>query len=273
MRLARLLPHLAILAALLSTLATLATLATLPLARAGKPPAPEESGTPVDTAAYRDKLILLSDGKQHYLALVPFGDALAPMFYGDGKTFWAQRVFGGGSSGRESFNRSFWDPRCARPPLLRFSDSKYTVICDERQVELQPVADAERETILSGARFFAARWKHRAYALARDNEGKYYYVDRLREPENNKVFRLFVGTRGNVKLQKMTNVVSDSEGDIFATKTGSLRLILDKRETSWIQGKKKIPLVSLPIDDNHVLVHTDLGAYTGQRLGTPFDDL
>jgi hypothetical protein len=98
-------------------------------------------------------------------------------------------------------------------------------------------------------------------------------VDREREPENSRSFRLFVGPRGNMKLQKMTNVVSDSEGDIFATKTGSLRLILDKHETSWVSGKKKTPLVTLPIEDNHVLIFTDLGAYTGQRLGTPCDDL
>jgi hypothetical protein len=251
----------------------LATLAVVQLAHAGKSPAPEETGTPIDVTGHRDKLIVLSDGKQHFMALVPFGDMSSPTYYGDGKTFWAQRVFGFSSSGTESFNRTFWDPRNSRTSWIGFKDGKYTVSCEDRKSELTPVSDAERDTILAGARFFPARWKHRAYALARDNEGKYYYVDRAREPEQSRSFRLFVGTRGNVKLQKMINVVSDSEGDIFATKSGSLRLILNKKETTWVQGKKKTPLVSLPVEDNHVLIFTDLGAYTGQRLGTPCDDL
>ena len=246
---------------------------TLP-AFAKKPAAePEEAGTPVDVSAHKDKLLVLTDGKQHVVALVPFGDPLGPMYYGDGKTFWTQRVFGGGSSGTESFNRSFWDPRGAKISVVSLRDGKYTVSCDGRETELKPLSDAERETMLASAKFNAFRWKHRAYALARDNEGKYYFVDRLREPENNMSFRLFVGPRGNVKQQKMINVVSDSEGDIFATKSGSLRLILNKKESSWIQGKKKITLISLPIEDNHVLIHGDLGAYTGQRFGTPCDDL
>ena len=194
----------------------------VPVVRAAKasPPAAEETGPPIDMTAQKDKLLILTDGKQHMVALVPFGDAFGPMYYGDGKTVWAQRVFGGGSSGTESFNRSFWDPRGARISSVQLQGGKYTISCDERQVEMIPVPDAEREAILSGARFFAARWKHRAYALARDNEGKYYFVDRQREPEQSRSFRLFVGTRGNMKMQKMINVVSDSEGDIFATKTG-----------------------------------------------------
>ena len=127
--------------------------------------------------------------------------------------------------------------------------------------------------MVKAATFYGARWKYRAYALARDTSGRYYYVDRPREPEGSLAFRLFVGPRGNMKPQKMTNVVSDSEGDIFATKTGSLRLILDKHETTWVQGKRKTPLVTLPLDQNAALIYTDLGPYTGQRLGTPCDDL
>jgi hypothetical protein len=260
-RVPRLLPLLAIAAAV-----------AVPLAHAKDPPAADE-GEPIDVADHRDKLVLATDGKQHYLAVVPFGDMSSPTYYGDGKTFWKQRIFGGGSSGKESFSRTFWDPRGARYSQVSYKDGRYIISCDEREVELKPVPDAERDTIVAGARFFPPRWKHRAYALARDNEGKYYYVDRLREPEQNRSFRLFVGPRGNMKQQKMINVVSDSEGDIFATKSGSLRLILDKKETLWVQGKKKTPLVSLPIDKNHVLIHTDLGPYTGQRLGTPCDDL
>jgi hypothetical protein len=258
-----------------SFLAILLAVLAVPLAHAKQaaPPAAEPADPPVDTAAIKDKLMILSDGKQHFVALIPFGEMSDPMFYGDGKTFWAQRVFSFSKSDKENFRSIFWEPRGAKYSSVGFMDGKYTVSCDERKVELAPLSEVERDAMLASAKFYPARWKHRAYALARDNEGKYYYVDRLREPEHNLNFRLYVGPRGNMKLQKMINVVSDSEGDIFATKSGSLRLVMDKHETSWIQGKKKTPLTSLPVDQNQVLIHADLGAYTGQRLGTPCDDL
>jgi hypothetical protein len=100
-----------------------------------------------------------------------------------------------------------------------------------------------------------------------------FFVDRLREPENNKAFRLFVGPRGSLKLTKMTNVVSDSQGYIFSTKKGELRLVLDLKHPVWVAGKTETALVRLPRDENRVLTYTDLGVYTGQRLGTPCDDL
>jgi hypothetical protein len=235
---------------------------------------PDDAGPPVDLGADKEKLVILSDGKQHFVAVVPFGET-DRLYYGDGKVFWGQRVFGGGSSGTESFDRVFWEPRVDAPwkGSIDLKDGKYSLQCDDRKTNLVPLPDAERAKVLAEARFFAPRWKYRAYALARDNSGKYFYVDRVREPPQSKSFRLFVGPKGNVKLQKMINVVSDSEGDIFATKTGSLRLILDKHETTWVAGKKKTPLVSLPVTENTTLIYGDLGAYTGQRLGTPCDDL
>ena len=85
-------------------------------------------------------------------------------------------------------------------------------------------------------------------------------------------YRLFVGPKGNLAQAKMTNVVSDSEGDIFATKTGSLRLILDRRESSWIENDKPKPLRLVPVEDNLSMIYNDLGIYSGERLGTPCDD-
>jgi hypothetical protein len=84
-------------------------------------------------------------------------------------------------------------------------------------------------------------------------------------------FRLYSGPRGSMKPLKMVNVVSDSEGDIFSTKSGELRLVLDKKESAWVQKGKRQPLKSLPVEDNVALIYADLGVYTGQPLGTPCD--
>ena len=52
--------------------------------------------------------------------------------------------------------------------------------------------------------------------------------------------------KGNLKQLKMTNVVADSEGEIFSTKTGELRLVLNKSEYAWVQAGA--PLKLLPVD-------------------------
>lgn len=247
----------------------------LPVATA-RAEAADAPGEAVDVAADKPKMVVLTDGKKHQVAIVPFAeDSFAGFFYGDGASFWQQRVFGGGSVGHESFDKVFWDPRAHAPyqASLQLRDGKYTMTCQERKTELKPVPEAEAKALLDDAKFYKPRWKRQAYALARDNTGRYYFVDRAREPEGNKNFRLFVGQKGRMKAQKMTNVVSDSAGDIFATRTGELRLILNQGESLWQERGKQTRLVSLPVEDNHVMIYSELGVYTGEKLGTPCDDL
>jgi len=240
-----------------------------------KAAAHESDASAVDISQVKKDLVVLSDGKQHYVAIVPFEDIYTHFYYGDGKRFYAQRVSGGGSNGKEAWDRIFWEPRVNEPWKggIGFRKGAYTVQCGDRATEFKPLEAEEQAKILGSASFFKTLWIHRAYALARDNKGNYYYVDRLREPEDNKTFRLFAGTRGNLKLLKMTNVVSDSQGDIFTTKKGELRLVLDRKKPSWFAGKSETELISLPLEENRIMIYSDLGVYAGQRLGTPCDDL
>src|SRR5262249_41946277 len=150
-------------------------------------------------------------------------------------------------------------------------DKKWTIQCDERVTELKPLDKPEGQKLLASAQFLRPHWKRRAYALARDNSGTYYYVDRAREPEKNQDFRVFRGPKGGLKMLKMINAVNDSEGDIFVTKAGKLRLVLDKHETTWLEGENQIKLPPLAVEDNHVMIYTDLGVYAGEKLGTPCD--
>jgi hypothetical protein len=235
-------------------------------------PAPNDS---VDVSEIKPKLRVYTDGKQHYLVLQPF-ELDDFLFYGDGKTFHQLRAVGGGASGDESFDRIFWDPRvhAAYQASFGFRERKYTLLCESRKTEFKKLPEADGQKLLDGATFRAPLWKRRAYALARDNTGVYYYVDTLREPPDSKAFRLFKGPKGSMQEQKMTNVVSDSAGDVFATKTGSLRLVLNRSEQYWEQaGKTKAKLIDLPLEDNRGLIYNELGVYNGQRLGTPCDDL
>jgi hypothetical protein len=225
----------------------------------------------------RDKLLLLSDGKSHYVAVRPFESVEHSMFYGDGKRFFSVPLQGRGAQGTHAFSMRFVDPRHYRDYQnntdLIFQEGKYTLSCGSHNTTLTPVEPAAAKALLDKARFEPSPRKFRPYALARDPNGIYYYVDQGRTPETAKHFRLFIGPKGDLKLQKMTNVVSDSEGDIFATKTGSMRLILDKKETAWTAAGKTTPLRVVPVDDNVAMIFNELGVYSGERLGTPCDDL
>jgi hypothetical protein len=241
----------------------------------GPPPAAPAPDV-VDISAVKDKLKLFTDGKKHVVALVPFDDGgWAHVYYGDGQTFHALRVFGSSASGTESFDFVFWEPRVkARyQASFEFRAGKYDVLCDTRKTELERLPDAEGAALIAAATFTKPLWRYHAFALARDDRGTYYYVDRQREPEDSLNFRLFSGPRGGLAPLKMVNVVSDSEGQIFSTKAGDLRLVLDRHEAAWVKGPSRTKLVALPVEDNAALIYGDLGAYTGQRLGTPCDDL
>ncbi len=228
------------------------------------------SADTVDVSSVRAQLRVFEDGKGHYLVLVPFGgDMWSHFYWGDGQVFWAQRVFGGGSTGEVAFDKVFWDPRVAGAQFW-LKDGVYTLKCGDRTTLFKPAASPQAETMLSTAVFKPPRWKRRAYALARDETGTYYYVDRARDEEV-KDFRLWSGPRGQLKPLKMTNVVSDSEGDIFVTRSGELRLVLDKHESFWVKGKARSSLKLLTLEDNVRLIYADLGVYAGEPLGTPCD--
>jgi len=241
-------------------------------------PSPKNSEPTVPTVDITDvkaKLQIFTDGKGHYVAVVPFDDIYKHTYYGDGKQFFTQRISGGGRSGDTQWNRTFWEPRVDAlwKSSIRFQDNVLSVQCGDRETPFTPLADEDRAKLVENAIFHETIWKYKAYALARDSKGTYYYVDQPRDESKSKAFRLFSGLRGKLKPLAMTNVVSDSQGDIFTTKSGELRLVLDKKRSVWFDKKAERELVALPLDENRMLIYSDLGVYTGQRLGTPCDDL
>src|SRR5215471_20083847 len=86
----------------------------------------------VSIATVEKKLVIWSDGRGHYVVAVPFAatDEKQYMFYGDGKTFWQQRVESRLVKGNESFFLAFWEPRAKA--LFTFRDGKARIHCDER---------------------------------------------------------------------------------------------------------------------------------------------
>ena len=238
----------------------------------------------LDTSAFRDSLAVFTDGAGHYMTMVTFETMTEGVefgehvYYGDGARLYAQKIGGASSDSKQrKIHRSFWEPRGGGS--FAGQGVKYVLECHDRATAFAPLKDDARKAFLEKARFFPRLWKRRAYTLARDDEGTYYYVDRALQPRESFDFNLYRGTRGAMKPMPLVNIVSDSEGDIFAGKRGRLRLVLTnssgrrQRAWEWIAGKARKPLVDVPVDRNAMLIYRDLGVYDGKRLGTPCDDL
>jgi hypothetical protein len=228
----------------------------------------------------KGKLKLVTDGKGRFLAYwfkevrgIPEG-----LYWSeDGKDFYRQRTYAGSADG-EKFGLLMFEPRIASNTGFDFKDGKYEANCGEKKVEFKLVGPEQAKAVLDGATFYKMRWTRKPYALSRDEKGTYYFVDHLRNDdsraERKRDFRLFVGPRGQLKEQKMTNLVSDSEGDIFGTKAGDFRLVLNREKekvSKWVTGSKETALTSVPVDDNVQVIYNDLGVYERAKLGTPCD--
>lgn len=236
-------------------------------------------------AADRPKTTICTDGKNHYVAVAPDERLITALFYGDSKQWFKvppeeSGMLSGGNFLEPRFISPTKNPSFRGLDMRVYSEVVYNkekatceIFCGERKTTLQILPADKAAQLLETAKFVENPRQVAPYALARDDRGTYYYVDRGVTPASQKRFRLFTGPRGNLKLQQMTNVVSDSEGDVFSTKTGSLRLILDKHESTWVAGEKPRALKLVPVHQNLGLIYNELGVYAGQRQGTPCDDL
>lgn len=241
---------------------------------------------PIDASSFKDKLLVLTDGQNHYVALdpeAPYGETTFSS--GDGKQFAKVPVMGGGKNGTESWSVSIWDPRVRHggnsPASVDMKDSGkfYSASCAKKTTALTALPADAAKKLLAGATFVPPTWTRQPEKLLRDDTGSYYLVDRFRTSDvgDRRDFRVFSGPKGSMKQLPLKDVVDDTQGMILSTKAGNLRLITTtdgKFEGKWISGKVTTPLVEVPLDNYNTgrMIYMDLGPYSGQRLGTPCDD-
>ncbi len=227
-----------------------------------------------DISKIKKDLVVLTDDDGDFYAMSGTWSDDNAVFFGDGKTMYALRVFGGGADGSTgAIDFSFWSPRAGgNASVQRDGKGEYKLWCGEESFALKKAPDAVAKKLLDSAAFKKYLWKRQAQALARDDAGNYYYVDRMRDDFGGKAHRIFAGPKGGLKELPMTNVVSDSVGEIYATKRGELRFITSSSSATWIKGATKTNLTIIPVEDNIKLIYSDLGVYDGS-LGTPCDDM
>lgn len=226
-----------------------------------------------------------TDGKGHYVVVAPKEEGGLQLYYGDGKAFVEVAPPQGPISATSFLDPRFYnktanenfrgmDMRVYSHLSLDAKEKSCSLQCGEREIPLTVLEGEQAREMLRKASYAPNPQKYVPYALLRDSRGTYYFVDRGFHPSESKNFRVFIGPRGALKQQKMTNIVSDSEGEIFSTKSGDLRLVLDRQlNPVWIaRSKKQVELRSVPVAENLPLIYNELGVYTGARLGTPCDD-
>ncbi len=239
--------------------------------------AAEPTPKPVDIKALKAKATVLKDA--HGGTYVVFRGEDRKLFYGPtAKSLYEQIVVGSGSNG-DFYDLSTWAPRLTEVRYGSFAykdDRTYVKSCGGKDdAILTEITGDKARAILEGAAFLSSAIVHVPHLLARDDSGVYYYVDRIAKLHGGKGYRVYVGKKGAMKPMPLTDVASDSAGEVFSTKSGDLRLVRQNEGSKdtmiWVKGEKRLELVSLDPDVNSAVIFKDLGIYT--FLGTLCDNV
>lgn len=239
----------------------------------------------IDVAPVTEKLAVYKDDTGNYYvspksrAFESSDDAEKWVFFGDGKQMYQQRVIGS-SQNDKGLAWNLWSPRARElmAATLSLETNELHLDCraqrkddgNGRRMLTQLTAD-EAATFFKNAKFYPALHTRSAHFLARDDDANYYYVDAMRDDLGGKGYRVFMGMKGAMKQLAMSNMASDSVGEIFATKTGQLKIIAGKNGTAfWVKNGKKTELTIVPVLDNRYLIYRELGIYGS--LGVVCDD-
>lgn len=248
---------------------TAAPTVTTPKVSQTKPPSPRTKDVPLpDAATLRDRLSLVTDGKGHYAAFAKDGGTDGPFLYGDTKALYAQRVIGGSREGDVAFSFTFWEPRARAS--FDFRNNTYVLSCGDKNTTLQ-IVKGDAKKLLAGMALLEPRWQRQGYALARDDQGTYYYVDQTRDAKNKKDFHFYRGTKGAMDYIPLSDTLSDSGGDVFMTTNGRFAVNTRYQGAEWAIGSQKTPLFFLDLYDHADFIYTELGVYKDERLGSACD--
>jgi len=238
--------------------------------------------TPVDVKALKDKLQVFQDktgGTYVVYAPADSNSGDPKVFYGTGKQLYEQINVGRSRNG-DAWSLDTWAPRLAeiRPAaIMKKEDGTFMRWCDGKDdAVLSEITGDKAKAIIDKYQLLSPALVRRPHLFARDDSGVYYYVDRLDMAHGGKGYRVFVGKKGAMKQLSLTDVASDSAGDVFSTKTGDLRLVKTtdgdtKPSTKWVKGEKKTDLINLDLDVNSPLIFKDLGIY--KFTGTLCDNI
>lgn len=278
-------------ARLVITLVLLAGLLSTPARAERKPRKPLPKQVPV---ALRDQLLVLTNGRGRYLIVPHVRPTMTTsernklrkyIFYGDAKHVYQQRVLGGLTLHKDgTFKVQIRDFRLVSSRLTGVLGQEPYMKCDEARLPLRQLSAPQARALLDKVELHPRFWQREPHLLARDDEGRYFYVDRMFAHRRGRRaialtelrgFRLFIGRRGRAREVKLRDAVLDAAGQIFLTNKGALHLETKTGKLFWRRGKKRTFLTKVPLNkqDTWILIHRYLGAYMGVRFHVPCEGL
>jgi len=235
-----------------------------------------------DYESMRARVVVLEDGKHHYVAYVREPDLLHTVwFYGDDKVLNRLTV----NSSRPDVNRqraTWWvhDPRYRQSVseiLSDFDAGEFVVTCAKRKTVLHPVAASAAAKLLEHVKLADPVPLRLITLFARgDADTTYYFVDRpwrpTGEPESTD-YRLWIGKRGAMRRIPIRDLASDTVGMLLVTDQGKLEVKYKAGTLAWLPTAGKPRSLTSLEGDNGDLIYNQLGVYANERFGTPCDDL
>lgn len=237
-----------------------------------------------------DELTIAHDGHKHFIAyrgpiLISGKLSHGKLYFGDGKTFNDVPI---GSTSEvvpgdrvlDTYGLFFNDARyhSGSDVALRVRPSNVVLTCRGESRAFFPVDSSTAAKIARSAKLERKRWLRTEAGLYRDDDGRYYYVDRHVDRQRPYDRRLFIGIRGQLKPTPLRNIVSDVAGELYVSKAGTLKVVYVGKnqlpEAYWLKGKTSRRLTTVnerARESVEQLIYGDLGVYLGQKFHTPCD--
>ena len=226
-----------------------------------------QAPSPVKDTPFTEKLenpLLLGDGADHYLIVGQGGNRSGPLFAGDGKKFYEQRIISSSRNGADN-SLGFWDPRyfSGADRSFDYRDGKYTLTCGRKTIVFKPSDKLK----ISQVSLHQPRWHRATATLAVDATGVYYYVDRGRGETDSDDYHLFIGKRGHLEFVAVDDAPPGTGSRAFITSRGTLTVTSDPASAAW--GEHRLTVMNL--DMQAAFVYTKLGVYGVEKLATACD--
>lgn len=234
---------------------------------ADKPMPAEHAPSPVKDIPFTEKLentLVVGDGAGHYLIVGQDSNRSGPLFAGDGKNFYEQRIISSSRNGPDG-SLGFWDPRYFSGADRSFDhrDGKYLLTCGRKTITFTTAPKIK----IGQVSLHQARWQRAGTALAVDTTGVYYYVDHGRSDAEADDFHLFIGKKGHLDYVAVEDAPPGTGSRSFITARGTLVVTVDPPAASWNDHK----ITAMSLDMQAAFVYTKLGVYGAEKLATPCD--
>jgi len=225
----------------------------------------------------RADLKVFTDPEGEVLALSPFGGEGMPVFFGRKGKLYRQEVAVRREQDTTGYGVALWEPRApGGRALVAIRGEEARVRCGERERTLVALPRAQGSRLLMEATYYAPPFVRRPVALARDDEGNYFYVDRQREPAlRGPEFHLYTGPKGAMARLEIEEVGAEGGSTVLRTSQGRLRLSAEgeRGQADWLAEGGRRMLAWLDLARNLPLVFGELGVYGAEPLGTVCDPL